>query len=117
MLKLNISSEPFWLDFPHGVRLLLLPLTSAMMMAARGDAALADIAEDAPVGVRTLAFCKAVARLAIKEWDGVGDADGKPIAVSPEGINALLDIYPIFEAFELDYIAAHGLALDAEKNG
>jgi hypothetical protein len=37
------------------------------------------------------------------------------LVVSPEAIDALLDIWPIFEAFQSLYVAK-GLLLDAEKN-
>ena len=42
--------------------------------------------------------------------------DGKPIDPSPEAIDALLDVWPIFEAFQLTYVSK-GLLLEAEKNG
>jgi hypothetical protein len=45
----------------------------------------------------------------------VGDAEGKPLSVTPDGIDALLEIWPIFEAFQTRYIAG-ALILDAEKN-
>ena len=50
------------------------------------------------------------------ELEGVGDADGAVIAVTPEGIDALLSLWPIFEAFNLLYVS-RGMLLDAEKNG
>jgi hypothetical protein len=34
----------------------------------------------------------------------------------PEGIDALLSLWPIFEAFNLHYVS-RGMLLDAEKNG
>jgi hypothetical protein len=37
------------------------------------------------------------------------------VPVSPEGIDALLEIWPVFEAFQTQYVAK-GLILDAEKN-
>jgi hypothetical protein len=46
----------------------------------------------------------------------VGDADGTVITVSPEGIDALLSLWPIFEAFNLLYVS-RGMLLEAEKNG
>jgi hypothetical protein len=116
MIRLNIAAEPFWLDLSHGVRVKVPPLTAAIMMAARSDPAVADLPDDTPLGVRSLAFCKAVGRLTIQEWDGVGDMNGDPVAPSPAGIDALLDLYPMFEAFEIKYVAGQGLALDAEKN-
>jgi len=45
----------------------------------------------------------------------VGDAMGQPTPVTPEGIDALLEIWPVFEAFQTQYVAK-GLILDAEKN-
>jgi hypothetical protein len=49
-------------------------------------------------------------------WEGIGDADGKPIDPSPEAIDALLDVWPIFEVFQLTYVSK-GLLLEREKNG
>ena len=116
MIRINLSPEPQWLDLGHGVRLLLLPLTTALMVAARSDPAVRALAADASNDERAAVFAAALARRAIVDWDGVGDADGKVLEVSPEGIDGLMALYPIFEAFNLRY-SAPGLFLDAEKNG
>lgn len=58
---------------------------------------------------------KALARRAVLAWEGIGDADGNPIDPSPEAIDALLDIWPVFEAFQLNYVSK-GLLLEQEKN-
>jgi hypothetical protein len=121
MLRLNLSNEPNWLDLGHGVRLLVDPLTTAVMLAARSDPAIlaaTQVAEgeDTPSNddlARIVA--KAVARIVVHDWEGVGDAEGKPLSVTPDGIDALLEIWPIFEAFQTRYIAG-ALILDAEKN-
>ncbi|MFD2174842.1 hypothetical protein [Rhodobacter lacus] len=76
MIRLNLSSQPEWLDLAPGLGLKLAPLTTALMVAARADPDLAAL---------------------------------------PEGIDALLDIWPEFEAFQTRYVA-RGLMLDAEKN-
>ena len=119
MLRLNLSTEPHWLDLGHGVRLLVEPLTTAIMLAARSDPAIVAAAADAENSASNddLAriVAKAVARIVMKDWDGVGDEDGKPLPLTPEGIDALLEIWPIFEAFQTKYIAG-ALILDAEKN-
>ena len=115
MLKLNLSNEPDWLDLGHGVRVFLAPLTTAMMVAARSDPALGALPADATDEEGALVFAKALARNTVTEWEGVGDADGNVIPVSPEGINALLDVWPLFETFQTDYVAK-GLVLDQEKN-
>ena len=44
-----------------------------------------------------------------------GDADGNAIDPSPEAIDSLLDVWPIFEAFQLTYVSK-GLLLEQEKN-
>jgi hypothetical protein len=62
-----------------------------------------------------LVMAKAVARRVVTDWEGVGDAGGKPVPVTPEGIDALLDIWPVFETFQTRCLAPH-LMLDAEKN-
>ncbi|WP_412509667.1 hypothetical protein [Roseovarius sp. SYSU LYC5161] len=54
-------------------------------------------------------------RIVVQDWEGVGDADGTPLPLTPEGIDALLEIWPIFEAFQTEYIAG-ALILEQEKN-
>jgi len=115
MIRLDLSNEPAWLDLGHGVRLHLHPLTTAMMVASRNDPSVAALNEDATDEESALVFAKALARNATLDWNGVGDAEGNIIPVSPEGIDALLDVWPLFEAFQTKYVAK-GLVLDAEKN-
>jgi len=115
MLTLDLTNEPRWLDLLPGVRLRLRPLTTALMVAARADAAVEALPPEASTEDLALAMAKAVARIAILEWEGVGDADGTPVGVTREGIDALLDIWPAFEAFQSAYVAK-ALLLDAEKN-
>ena len=119
MLRLNLSNEPRWLDLGHGVRLLVAPLTTALMLAARSDPAIVAAAADAedatPNDDLARVVAKAVARIVVKDWEGVGDEDGEPLPLTPEGIDALLELWPIFEAFQTRYIAG-ALILDAEKN-
>jgi len=115
MLKLNLHREPYWLDVALGVRLRLEPLTTAIMVAARTDQSVRSIALGTPDDTIAVAFAKAIAKRAILDWEGVGDLDGAPVAVTPDGVDALLDIWPIFEAFQTTYVAK-GLELEAEKN-
>ena len=116
MIRINLSPEPQWLDLGHGVRLQLLPLTTSLMVATRSDPAVQDLEADASNDSRAAVFAAALARRAIVDWDGVGDAAGTAIAVTLEGIDALLSLWPIFEAFNLQYVS-RGMLLDAEKNG
>ena len=115
MLRLDLNSSPHWLDLGHGVRIRVAPLTTALMVAARSDAAVEALPDTATDEERALAFAKAIARRAVSEWEGVGDADGNPVPVTLAGIDALLEVWPIFEAFQAVYVSK-GLLLDAEKN-
>ena len=115
MLTLDLTNAPFWCDLVPGVRVKLRPLTTALMVAARSDPAIADLPKEARTEEAALAMAKALARSAILDWEGIGDVVGEPLPVSPDAIDALLDIWPIFEAFQSHYVAK-GLLLDAEKN-
>ena len=115
MLRLNLAREAAWLDLALGVRVKVEPLTTAIMVAARTDPAVRAIAPGTPDDSIAVIFAKAIAARAIIDWEGVGNADGAPIAVSPEAIDALLDLWPIFEKFQTAYVAK-GLELEAEKN-
>ena len=115
MLRLNLSRAPCWLDLGLGVRVRVEPLTTALMVAARSDPTVRSLPKGTSDDETAVVFGKALAERAILDWEGVGDADGKPTPVTPEAIAALLDIWPIFEKFQMDYVAK-GLELDAEKN-
>ena len=115
MIRLNLTNRPEWLDLLPGLRVLVAPLTTALMVSARADPLIEGLPAASSQEDMALAMAKAVARRAVLEWDGVGDEDGNPIAVSPDGIDALLEIWPVFEAFQAQYVA-RGLMLDQEKN-
>ncbi|HOT82845.1 MAG TPA: hypothetical protein PLQ12_06045 [Candidatus Defluviicoccus seviourii] len=119
MIRLDLKREPHWLDLGHGVRVHVRPCTTALMMAARAEAqrsAMPSTIETQAAGERTAALVKALGRLGIQEWQGVGDAEGEAVPLSPECVDALLDLWPMAEAFERFYLAP-ALLLDDEKNG
>ena len=115
MLRLNLAREAHWLDLPLGVRVKVEPLTTAIMVAARTDSAVRTLPPGTPDEAIAVAFAKAIAVRAIVDWEGVGDETDAPIPVDPAAIDALLDLWPIFERFQMAYVAK-GLDLDAEKN-
>ena len=129
MLTLDLTNAPRWHDLAPGVRVQLRPLTTALMVATRNDPAVEAVPEDASDEERAFTglsrphrghgprspFAKALARRAVLVWEGIGDADGNAIDPSPEAIDALLDVWPIFEAFQLTYVSK-GLLLEQEKN-
>ena len=115
MIRLNLTAAPQWLELVPGLRLLISPLTTALMVSARADLAIGTLPEGASQDELALAMAKAVARRAVLDWEGVGDDAGNIVPVTPEGIDAFLEIWPVFEAFQTKYVA-RGLILDAEKN-
>ena len=115
MLTLDLTNEPRWHALAPGVRVQLRPLTTALMVATRSDPDVEAVPDGTIDETRALIFAKALARRAVLDWEGVGDAEGNAIAPSPDAIDALLDIWPIFEAFQLVYVSK-GLLLEQEKN-
>lgn len=113
MLRLKIGREPEWVDLAAGVRVLAAPVTSAVMMAARSD--IARLEDQTDANVLVVPLTKAVARRVIVEWEGVGDEAGEALPVSPEGIDALMDLHRICEAFNARVIWPY-LELQREKN-
>ncbi|WP_338068127.1 hypothetical protein [Paracoccus siganidrum] len=116
MIRLNLSTEPRWVDLLPGLRLKAAPVTTAVMAAARADVSMEDIGPEAAKEELAVAMAQAVAGRVVTEWEGVGDEDGNPIPITPEGIHALLNIWPVFEAFQDQVLGPH-LVLESEKNG
>ncbi|MBE7183825.1 MAG: hypothetical protein INR68_05420 [Methylobacterium mesophilicum] len=112
MIRLNLTREPMRLHLGHGVAVTVMPASTAIMMAARRQASVAVGEGD---DHRIAALVKAVGRLTITEWEGVGDEEGHPVEPSPERIDALLDLWPFAERFQQLYLGP-ALLLDAEKN-
>jgi hypothetical protein len=134
MLRISFQTEPFWLDLPRGVRLQVRPPGTAVILAAgaelaakRATGAEADpplsLPEDGTTDVAAgpspdggrLAFTCAVARAAILDWTGVADGAGAPLPVSPAAIDALMEVWPVFSAFERLYVQP-ALLVVAEGN-
>lgn len=109
MIDLAIPREPWWLDPPGGVRVHVRPLTTALMLAARHRVR-QDRNEEADEAARIEEPVKALACEGDVASEGVVAA-GEP---SPETIAAVLDRWPVFEAFR-DGSFAPSLLLDAEK--
>ena len=130
MLSLKIGRGPEWIALLGGrIRLLVAPMTSAVMMAVKSDLAgkvkalpKAGDAEDGTPPAEGLinewhvALVKAIVARTILEWEGIGDADGNPVGVTPAGIDALMDLHRVFAEFDAQVVAPY-LAVQAEKKG
>lgn len=115
MLRLDVSSAPRWLDMGHGVRLLVRPAGVSLVAAARRDPEVRACLPEGDEEALGVALARALARLTILEWEGVGDESGAPLDVTDEGVNALMEVLPIFGAFQSLYVEP-GLMLESEKN-
>ena len=131
MLRLSFRTEPFWLDLPHGVRVQVRPPGTAVILAAGSEMASSAADSSAnepdtdtltgppaanPAVSSRLAFACAVARAAILDWEGVADAEGALLPVSPATVDALMAHWPVFAAFERLYLQP-ALLVVAEGNG
>ena len=125
MLTLDLPVEPYWLDLPRGVRVEIQPVTTAVMAAAQAAAsrrlgavraANEDLDPDMAKGLAFAFLVKALARHAVTAWEGVGDAAGKPLDLSPEAVERLMDLDDIAAAF-WDRATAPVAAVAAEGNG
>ena len=108
MLTLDLPTTPYWLALPRGVRVEIRPITTAVMAAAQAASARRLTALRAaepdldPDMARSLAFAflvKALARHAVTAWEGIGDAAGKPLPLSPDAVERLMDMDDIAAAF------------------
>lgn len=111
MIRLDPHREPRWFDLLPGVRVRVAPLTTAVMMAARRDPDV--VAAEGPA--LELAAGKALARLTVLEWEGVGDSNGEALPVTPEAVGALLDIWDVWLAWTGKVMVTF-LEMESEKN-
>lgn len=115
MLVLKLNRQPEWIDTGIGVRLHCRPMTSAVMLAVKSDLAKVEI-EAGDTDMMHAELVKAIARRTVFEWEGVGDDAGEPVGVTPEGIDAVMDLHRIFEAFDEKVVIPY-LLVQSEKNG
>jgi len=116
MIRLNLAQGPAWLDLAHGVRVEVLPMTTETRIRASYAIYGEDGTFQGDGPTRDILYAKSIAQNAIVGWEGVGDADGNPVAVTPEGAAALMDIYDLYHSFRSLYIVP-GIAAVMEGNG
>ena len=125
MLTLDLPVEPYWLDLPRGVRVEIRPVTTAVMAAAQAGSARrlgalrageADLDPDMARGLAFAFLVKALARHAVTAWEGVGDAAGKLLPLSPEAVERLMDMDEMAAAF-WDRATGPVAAVALEGNG
>lgn len=138
MIRLNLETEPYWIDLPHGVRVFVRPLTTAIYEAAQAKGArlvaeilrehseislaggtvegLPDLEDrDAVAGLSQFLFAQALAMSAIIRWEGVLGEEDEPIEVSPDAVASLMKFHRMAEEFVVAYTRTHVEAI-AEGN-
>lgn len=115
MLKLT-DGQPYWLTLMPGLRVEVVPVSTAAFMAAR-QAARERLQAGGPDAEpeSQVAFTTELALRGIRSWEGVGDAAGKPAAVTPDNIARLMADWSAYSAFDQQY-AMPPLLQEAEKN-
>lgn len=126
MLTLDLSTEPRWVDLPYGVRLKLRPASTAIVSAAQARAtrlaaeAAAEFGppddEDLRRGFAFMLLVQTLARPLVLEWEGVGDAEGRPLPLSAAAVERLMEHDEIAAAF-WEASMRPLRAVDAEGNG
>jgi hypothetical protein len=126
MLKLDLPVEPFWADLPHGVRVRIKPVTTAIVSAAQhraarlgreaAEAAGGELDPDISRGLAFVLMAKALARFAIEGWEGVVGPDDAPLPLTGDAAERLMDIEAMASAF-WDAALRPVQAVSAEGNG
>ncbi|GLK71711.1 hypothetical protein KHC23_13050 [Ancylobacter dichloromethanicus] len=115
MFRLEMKSEPFWLNLGLGVRVEVLPFGTEVESRAQ------DMPEDIRQGLsgdkaaKEMALIKAFGRAAIIGWAGIEVAGRTEKGPWPEGVDALLALSPFGRSFADQYLYPALLAV-AEKN-
>lgn len=127
MLKLSRRTEPEWIELVGGAAVHALPPSSVLvyMARARAEALLADLvsageavtkaggfisggfdtqSEDGKAGLTHMLFVVSLAELAIVDWRGVGDVDGKPLKFDASLVVHLLADSTASDLFQRRYL-------------
>lgn len=96
-MRLNLSRKPRTIDLGHGVKVTVKASPSDIIVAAGQDLAASEERGRVP-------FARAVARHAIISWEGLEGEDGQPVEPTPEAIDAMMDLWPLFVAFEAQVV-------------
>lgn len=126
-VKLGIPSEPYWLDLPFGVRVLVRPCVTtiyqeAVQLAAEHFRKTRDakvtleeigaevikmpniMTEAGRAAYNNYCFVRFLARSAIIAWEGVNDEhEDKPAAVTDEAVDKLMEFHAVAEQFAIKY--------------
>jgi hypothetical protein len=96
-MRLDLSRKPRKIDLGLGVIVTVKPSPTDVIVAAGQDMASTEERGRVP-------FARAVARQAIIAWEGLEGEDGGILDPTPEAIDAMMALWPLFAAFEAKYV-------------
>lgn len=114
MIRIGVMVAPTWINLVGAARVLVRPHSAVVKAHAMDDPALQALGDDAASAVRSAAFIEAIARAAVLDWDGFGNAEGAPVPFDPDLIGAVLAVDDLRDAFVVKYVTGY-LRLDTEK--
>jgi len=117
MLKLNLKTEPYWIDLPGTVRVKVKPVSTALMSAAQAAATIeynamvergeTDVKND-PLrrGLSESLLVKALGKFSIIEWENVFKPDGDaPAELNDTNVEQLFDFWVVADEFLKVYVS------------
>lgn len=114
LVHLDLSTADRWTALIGDFEILHGPVTSAIMAEA-GRAGFLAFPEQGQVEKRTVEIVKFIARSIIRDWRGVvGNEEGVDLVVSPAAIDAVMDIFLIYRAFN-EFVIDARVRIDREK--
>lgn len=117
MLRISADAAPRELELPHGVTFTVRPARSDIVIDAMAELRREGVELSDMEGAQRVVLAKALARRAVMSWTGVvDDTTGKAAPVAPEFVDAVLDDWQIFAAFEREYVLPLWQMVQ-EKNG
>jgi len=116
MKRLNIKTKPDWMALDCGVRLLVAPYSSFLLLSANSDSRLVSLPEGTPDDFHNMVLGKVLADMAIVDWDGVGDEVGEELDFSPEALSTLMNDVEILGDFMVKFMGPMA-EQELEKNG
>jgi hypothetical protein len=132
MLKLDIKYDDFWIELDKGIRVLVRPLTTCIMLIAQNNAKrlmnCEDDDEDEPEETKHARIhallIEELATAAIVEWEGVYNAEGTELAeVNVDTVTDLMTIWYLAQRFfekytsSLDVLYQEGNGSGSAANG
>jgi hypothetical protein len=121
----RLAQKERWVELPHGVRLLVAPITTIMVAAAQAAARRRALEllgkEELPEqenlrrGVALMLTIQALGRECIRAWENVVDDDGAMVPAAPEAIEVLLSHEEMAFAF-FDAVMTPLRVVEAEGN-